>query len=285
MTRDPRLFGRVWELTVGVPGRSGLRWAGRVEDGRPTVEGLEIEFSVVKSRKRSSNKAEISLYNLSLDSIGVLDSPGCEVRLVAGYAEAAGLIFEGQIAKRGVTVERERPSLKVKIEAGDGETALSRVSAGISLDEGARYKDAIRACCTDMGIATGNLDDIAGIDREFSGGFVAVGPTRDILTGLLRDVGCEYSIQGGALQALTPRGARREQAVLLNSLSGLVGTPSKSKDGVEAKSLLQPRIIPGSLVQIESVAVNGIYVVGEGTHAGTTRGTDWYTSIKAKERQ
>lgn len=282
---DPRLFGRVWQLTVGVPGRTGLRWEGRVEDGRPSVEGLMMEFSVTKSRKRSSNKAEITLYNIAPTSIGVLESPGCEVRLVAGYAEASGLVFEGQIAKRGVTVSPERPQLKVKIEAGDGESALARVSAGISLDVGARYRDAIRACCTDMGIASGNIEDIPGIDRQFAGGFVGVGPTRDILTGLMRDLGCEYSVQNGALQGLAPRAARRESAVLLNATSGLIGSPSKSKDGIEAKSLLQPRILPGSLIQIESIQVNGIYVASEVTHAGSTRGGDWATSIKGKERK
>lgn len=283
--RDPRLFGRVWQLTAGVPGRSGLRWEGRVEDGRPTTEGPEIEFSVTKSRKRSSNKAEISLYNINDDSIGVLMSPGCEVRLVAGYAEAAGLIFEGQIARRGVTVERQRPTLKVKIQAGDGEAALSRVSQGISLDAGARYRDAIRACCTDMGIAAGNLSDIVGIDRQFSGGFVATGPTRDILTGLMRDLGCEYSIQNGALQALAPRAARREQAVFLSPQSGLIGSPSVTKDGVELKCLLQPRILPGSLIDLESYEIGMIGVVSEVTHAGSARGGDWYTAIKAKERK
>lgn len=285
MTTDPRLFGRVWQLTVGVPGRTGLRWEGRIEDGQPSVEGLLMEFSVVKTRKRSSNKAEISLWNIEPESIGVLESPGCEVRLVAGYAEASGLVFEGQIAKRGVTIEWNRPQLKVKIEAGDGESALARVSAGISLDAGARYRDAIRACCTDMGIATGNLEDVPGIDRQFAAGFVDVGPTRDILTGLMRDLGCEYSIQNGALQGLSPRAARRETAVLLNVTSGLIDSPSKSKDGVEAKSLLQPRILPGSLVQIESIGLAGIYVASEVTHAGSTRGGDWYSSIKGKERK
>ena len=244
-----------------------------------------MEFSVTKSRKRSSNKAEITLYNIAPTSIGVLESPGCEVRLVAGYAEASGLVFEGQIAKRGVTISPERPQLKVKIEAGDGESALARVSAGISLDVGARYRDAIRACCTDMGIATGNLEDIPGIDRQFAGGFVGVGPTRDILTGLMRDLGCEYSVQNGALQGLAPRAARRETAVLLSATSGLIGSPSKSKDGIEAKSLLQPRILPGSLIQIESIQVNGIYVASEVTHAGSTRGGDWATNIKGKERK
>lgn len=282
---DPRLFGRVWQLTVGVPGRTGLRWEGRVEDGRPSVEGLAMDFSVVKSRKRSSNKAEITLWNLEPTSLGVLQTPGCEVRLVAGYAEAAGLVFEGQIAKRGVTISPERPQLKVKIEAGDGESALARVSAGISLDVGASYRDAIRACCTDMGIKSGNLEDIPGIDRQFAGGFVAVGPTRDILTGLMRDLGCEYSVQNGALQGLAPRAARRETAVLLNPTSGLIGSPTKSKDGVEAKSLLQPSILPGSLIQIDAIDLKGIYVASEVTHAGSTRGGDWYSSIKGKERK
>lgn len=282
---DPRLFGRVWQLTVGVPGRTGLRWEGRVEDRRPSVEGLAMDFSVTKSRKRSSNKAEITLWNLEPTSLGVLQSPGCEVRLVAGYAEAAGLVFEGQIAKRGVSISPERPQLKVTISAGDGESALARVSAGISLDVGASYRDAIRACCVDMGIKSGNLEDIPGIDRQFAGGFVAVGPTRDILTGLMRDLGCEYSVQNGALQGLAPRAARRETAVLLNPTSGLIGSPTKSKDGVEARSLLQPSILPGSLIQIDAIDLKGIYVASEVTHAGSTRGGDWYTDVKGKERK
>jgi len=277
---EGELFDRVYALTAGVPGRRGLRWEGRES------EGLEIEFSVTRSRRRSANKCEIKIHNLSLDSIGFLESPGCYISLLAGYKSNAAVIFNGQIAKRdGVTTERVGAGTVTTIKAGDGEYAMASVSAGISLDEGATYREAIEQCITDMGIGRGNIDThAAAMERVFAGGFCDVGPTRTILSRLLADLGVAWSIQDGALQALAPGQPNAERAVLLTSESGMVGTPKKGKEGVEVKSLLQPRLKPGGTVTVQANDLGGHFTVSEVIHAGSYRGSDWYTDIKARDR-
>lgn len=276
---EGELKDRVYALTAGVPGGKGLRWEGK--DG----DGLEIEFTVTRSRKRSANKCEIKIHNLSNTSIGVLESPGCGVSLLAGYKSNVAVIFTGQIAKGGVSTERVGAGIVTTIEAGDGEFALASVSAGISLDEGATYQAAIDQCIQDMGIGRGNIDlHATAMQRVFAGGFCDVGPTRSILTRLLADLGIAWSIQDGALQALAPGQPNADRAVLLASDSGMVDTPKKIKNGCEAKSLLQPRLKPGTTVVVQANEFSGTYTVSEVTHSGSYRGTEWYTDIKTRDR-
>ena len=97
-----------------------------------------------------------------------------------------------------------------------------------------------------------------------------------------------------------------EEVIVLNALTGLIGRPTVTVDGVEATCLLQPRIDLGSLVQIDNNAIqtggsydtsykadimanaavtgamlsaDGLYRVLGREHIGDTRGNDWYTKI------
>lgn len=273
-----RLFGRIYELRFGQPGQPGRAYIGNSEGG------LELSFEVTKTARRSANKCKLTIYNLADAAIGALEETGTVIQLLAGYESNAAVIFSGSVARRGVVTEQDGHTRTTTVDAGDGELELQRGRSDLSLAPGSTTTDALNALAGALGVGRGNIDDLPA--KELLGGYVHTGQARDALTEICRDIGRSWSIQNGELVILSPNEVRAgEVAVLLSQSSGLVGVPKRTKEGVELTSLLQPRLIPGGLVQVESRALQGAYKIIEVQHAGGFRQGDWYSNIKAKERK
>lgn len=271
------LYDRRYEFRFGPAAGEGKSFVGGPGGG------LEMSFEVVKSLKKSANKAKFTLYNLSAASIGALEAKGTVVQLIAGYRGSAALLFTGQIAKRGVVSRREGTTTVTEVEAGDGELDLAKTRSDLSLAPGATSADALDKLLTAMGIGKGNVDELP--TKTYAGGYVHAGWARDAISEVCRDLGVAWSIQDGAFLALAPSAAKTgETAVLLNASTGLIGAPSREKEGIQATSLLQPSLKPGGLVRIESLWVTGDYKITEVTHRGSFRGGDWYSQLKGKPR-
>jgi hypothetical protein len=125
---------------------------------------------------------------------------------------------------------------------------------------------------------------------------------KDVLNQLGQQHSFQWSIQNGVLQ-YTELDAKPpvfpDQAILITKRSGLIGSPTLTYVGVEAKALLNPEIKPGAIVKIEAQAPNinvgnlqfqpvlrelgdGYFFVQKAVHTGDTRGNDWYTDITGR---
>lgn len=272
-----RLYDRRYEFRFGPAGGEGKSFIGG------PAGGLELSFEVTKSLKKSANKAKITVYNLSLASIGALEEKGTVVQLLAGYKDNMALLFTGQVAKKGVVSKRDGNTVTTEIDAGDGELDLAKTRSDLSLAAGATSTEILRALISKMGIGEGNLDTLP--TKTFVGAYIHSGWARDAIAGVCRDIGVTWSIQDGVFQALAPSAAKAgEVAVLLNATTGLIGAPTREKEGIQATSLMQPRLKPGGLVRVESEWVTGDYKITEVTHKGDFRGGSWYSEIKGRPR-
>lgn len=279
------LFGRQYELRFGQPGQEGVSLRGSVDPATGLTVGYALSFDVTKTAKRSSNKATITVHNLSPDQIGQLEEKGTVIQLIAGYPDNAALIFSGTVAKRGVQSEWVGGKTRTTtIEAGDAELELAKTRANISLAGGATNHDALRKLLEAMGVGVGNLSDVPV--RALLGGFYHGGWAREAITQLCTDVGVEWSLQNGEFQALAPSAVRAGvEAVLLNEMTGLIGSPKREKTGVAADSLLQPKLAPGGLVRVESRDFSGDYKITEVQHSGGFPTGSWMSSVKGKARE
>jgi hypothetical protein len=112
--------------------------------------------------------------------------------------------------------------------------------------------------------------------------------------------------------------ADTSKIILLSPETGLIGSPEKLRDdsialygtqnrkketikvvgatgkkyrksvggGYKIKSLLQPFVEPGSVVQVKSDTINDVqFRVVEVEHVGDTHGNDWYSNINAMVMQ
>lgn len=127
------------------------------------------------------------------------------------------------------------------------------------------------------------------------------GMARDYLRQSSEASEATWSIQDGKLQLVARTGTLPDQAILLNSKSGLVGTPEQTNDGISVRTLLNPLMKIGGQVKIDeddvaeaklpntegsaspnkpaSIASDGIYRILTIENSGDTRGNDWYTEI------
>ena len=144
-------------------------------------------------------------------------------------------------------------------------------------------KDSAQAFVDQAQVVIGSLTGMKS--EKAQAGLTLSGDGKAILDGLAEKQGLEWSIQDNTLQVLAKDGHNGRQAVLLSPATGLVGSPIAREveggQGVEFKALIQPKLIPGGLVQIQSRHVSGTFKLRSTAFAGDTHGNDWYAKGKA----
>jgi hypothetical protein len=263
------------------------------------IEGLRVDFKIIRTDKPPPNPAEISVYNLSRETRKSLEGKGMRVVLHAGYPGTEAQIFSGDV--RVATHTKVGPDWVTKIEAGDGERAFNFAHLSESFGPGTPVKDvvkrAVQALATDPGNAMEKMQKLVG---EFSSGHVVHSRAATELTRLL-PAGWTWSIQDGRIEILPPGETLNEPAPLISADSGLIGSPQMNQNAqglvgnpamcsptekgkpalLKVKSLLLPRLRPGQRFQLESESYKGVYRVKNLTHTGSTWGGDWYTEVEA----
>lgn len=280
--------------------RCNLVVSGTSGDGLD-LSNLRIQFKVKKSDAQTPNTAEIRVYNLAPDTAKQIRKEFKRVVLQAGYESNYGVIFDGNIKQ--VRMGRENGTdTYIDIAAGDGDDAYNYAVVNTTLAAGAKQSDQIDAAAGSMatkGVNKGFVADTgsAALPR----GKVMYGNARDYLRQSAEASGTTWSVQDGKLQFVSLTSVLPNQAVLLTSKTGLVGTPEQTNDGIKAKCLLNPMLKIGVRVKINEEDVNeaklpdsdkndsankpadiskdGIYRLLVVEHSGDTRGNDWYSDL------
>ena len=272
------LYGRVVQLQVG-----GLLW-----------DQQRIRFKIKKTLRREPNEATITISNLSAESRRIVTDRGTPVVLRAGYASNIATIYSGQV----FTFEDERNDTErdLTLTCRDGDSAwLGYVSQ--SWGAGVPRLTVVTALAAEMGLtlASGSADLIAA-NGSTRGPYVAHGHAFEELDDFLRPLGLSWSIQDGLLQVIAANASNGQSAVLLTPQTGLIGVPKRMekyhKPGsknhgvptqVEFQSLLQPSLVPGRQVRLESDAITGNYIVQVAEFSGDTHGDDWAVTCQGAE--
>jgi hypothetical protein len=277
------LFGRSYKLTVSLLGIPGFMIDSSISD-----PPLDIAFNVVRTLTREPNTANITVFNLSpvnRSNLEVLED--AQVELEAGYGNKNGLIFKGDCEVNNV---HTFPDWQSVFEADDGGKAIRFDRVNLSFAPGTTLATVINKVAAEarVGIGNaalaalqGNLVDSGG--KSFLNGITVSGNLAKQMNRLTKSSGLEWSIQNDTLQLLVNGQPLPQEAVLLNSDTGLVGAPSVGNKGeVTFRSLLNKDIVPGGLVQLASQKLTGLFVCRKCTYIGASLGQDWYVDVEAK---
>lgn len=267
---------------------------------------MHIKFQVANADVQSPNNAAIRIYNLSDETIKKIKGEFSRVTLQAGYENGSkGVIFDGNIKQFRTGKERATDTF-FDILAADGDQGYNYGVLNKTLAAGSTPAQRVEEATKAM-----NLDP--GYTMNFTGGVL---PRGKVLFGMARDTmrkesnsqAATWSIQNGKVQVLPLQGYLPNEAVVLNSLTGLIGIPEQTDQGLRARCLLNPKIVIGALVKIDQKSVNttlqqnpnaapvpfnqyagvqllanitedGIYRVYVAEHSGDTRGHEWYTDL------
>jgi hypothetical protein len=274
----------------------GLRIASRLLDETRQQLGLQrgevstilkAVFKVTKTTKKEPNKAEVAIFNLKKENRIALQERKQPTTIEAGYLDNISQIFSGDL-EFGENKKDGRHWITT-LQAGDGSQKYKTSRINTSLKGPAQVGDVLKTAADAMGINPGNLQDAVGAGslrgslKEFTNGIVLSGKAELNVDKIAKSMGLRWSIQDGGFLFLGPDDFIGEQATVLAPGTGLIGSPEPGEDGiVKARSLLQPNLLPGHRVQIQSAEVDGFFRIEKAVFTGDTRGGDWYTDVECK---
>ncbi len=261
---------------------------------------MRLKFSVNQADIQTPSSCFIRVYNLAAGTADLIEREFTKVVLMAGYEDTNfGVVFEGQVKfyRRG---RENQTDTYLDILAADGDAAYNFGVISASLSAGSTPADQVAVLGQSLeehGVTPGYVDGLT--DTALPRGKVLFGMTRDYLRDVAASNNVSWTIQDGQLTMIPLRAAAPGDAVVLSSKTGLIGFPEQTPDGIRIKSLLNPNLRMGRLVQVDnasvqralisvaysainllpSVADDGLYKVLVVNHSGDTRGNEWYSDM------
>lgn len=273
------------------------------------LSALRFKFEIRGSDLDTPNTAVIRVYNLADSTIESIREFG-QVSLQAGYVNGnVGTIFSGDIKqfRRG---KENNVDTYLDILAADGDQAYNFGIVNTTLAPGSNLTQRLNALADAMGVVLDkNAPDIVA---NSTGGIIPLprskvmyGMARTHLRNIANSTSTRWSIQNGVLTFVPLAGYLPGEAVVINSVTGMIGQPEATDQGIMVKTLLNPLIKIGTRVQINNKDINqtikingtgqfgyqdtqylparttddGFYRVMVAEHFGDTRGNEWYTEL------
>lgn len=319
MATSNALFGR--SATLIVSSEQPIKDTGSGVVTQPTGQGVNLSelrftFDIKNGDTECPNTATIRVYNLKKDTRQKIINEFDTVSLQAGYQGNIGIIFRGTI-KQFVAGNENNVTSFLEIRAADGDPnynfgLFGSNGQGVTLASGWTSANILDHVVSAFGLpADTNARDVTarsgGVNLTQVRGKVLFGLARAQASNLAATANARFSIQNGVVTFVPLTGYLPGQAVQLNSLTGMVGTPETTDNGIQVTCLLNPLIKIGGQIQINNkditqtiikdrVGLNqfaevapfiadatedGFYRVLVAEHSGDTRGQDWYTKITA----
>lgn len=292
-------YDRVYKIMIGVQGDKD----GVLIEGKPFGNGLNISFSIGKDLSQQTNKATITIYNLSEATAKKVERDDAIIELLVGYSEDNGLkrIFLGYITQ--VKTSWKSGERQTEISASDGQIAIRDCVVALSYYSSVSRKKVIDDIAKKMGMNVFYAKDC--VFTSFAKGFSFVGAGKKCLDKACAGSDLEWSIQNNILQVLKKGGDKKLQAIKLTPETGLIGSVEyvtkasflvkkenegdqtgkpiysrkNRKQGHKLTCLLQPTIAPGDIIYIKARGVEGVFMCAKLTHNGEYQGQNWYTEM------
>ena len=259
------------------------------EGNAVVIEGLPVTVKIAKPGGDDQNKCAITVAGLALDKMEKITSLAFrplqtrnnKIKVEAGVRGAQlANVFSGEIVS-AVPEFDTAGSATMKIEASAGWFPNQLPTGPTSVKAGARIADLMNQFAAEAGYTFKN----EGVSGSV-GNSVFRGSPLVKARALARQTGIELLIDDGKLVIIPKGQAIQGQIPLLNKESGLLGYPSFSKEGVNAKTIYDPRIELGGRVKIESVVplASGIWKISKLEHGLTayhSKSGEWETTFSA----
>lgn len=274
-------FRRAWRAQVG-----SLVVA---DSSAGTKGGLDISFKCKRTLAARAGTLEMEVFNLNQahrHELAALPRRRTFVSLDVGYQAAGSLsrIFTGDLRK--AVVSRSGVDFVVKLTAGDGEHARRTARVSRAFAAGTSLATVVQHIAEAMGVGLGNaVEALRGASFSaggdvFEDGTALHGGAAEELERICGDAGLMFSIQDNCLQLLPLGGSLGRTAILLSPTTGMIDSPEiVNRRTITVKALIQPGLVPGQTVVVDSSVVSGVWRITEAEVSGKTDGTDWYCTM------
>ena len=233
----------------------------QVEVAGLSISKLRMTISIERQIDGSQDMGRVDIHNLSPEHEERIYQRGGPISISAGYPQTQALIFDGQVQR--VLRMRENLTHITRIHLGDNvrsQEVIGGRASRQSYDGPVSIRQISKDLAQDIGLPLGPLDAIP--PQATVNDWYWTLKAWDGLEALLKRVNCRpYESDGiirinrvGETQADSP-------SIDLSQDSGLVGVPTTTDEGAEARMLLNPFIVLGCRLNIESSALTGSWKV------------------------
>lgn len=231
-------------------------------------EGFEIDFDIPFSDDKEPDISEVILYNLSNSTIAEIRDKK-HLILNAGYGIDIGNILTGNIAD--IKTHWEDLDKVTTIYVKDGPIRVQDVNKAYK--KGTNSTFIINDLISQLDLPVGEVKPAKVI--TYTQGKVVTGSPYQSLKQVVEDTNSRLFIDKGKVYVRKAT-AGTKTAIVLNSESGLIGSPMETTEEVDGKQivkynvkcLLNHEISTDTILKIESKTINGMYKVEKGSHKG-----------------
>lgn len=257
-------------------------------DAQLYPHGYQMEAVIERDDTNAPDEIECSLWGQDDDERSFIQGDkGLAVEVFAGHAGNDTWRFTGDIDEDSVEVIDVDPGWRVTFKAGELRRAYRWTRWDESLDEpnitAARL---FRRAALRFGVELAPLPaDLPA--AVWPRGFTARGPIRDSVDRIARRVGARWQLQGDRLLVTKIGGGSTEPVILLRAGTadrkgtGLIGSPTVTREGISFTALLIPGLLPQRRVRIESEAFSGTVKIKTVKERITTHETDFSAECEA----
>jgi len=279
------LFGWIYELEI-TPFRGGL----------PLVfTELRVEFEINKVIGADLDRANFKVWGMGPDTREAVDQPfnanlqrGSKLAFKVGY-ESSGLlalVYKGESIEVRSWLEGEDWVTYFDTATMYGALAVDTLTE--SFKPGTGVIDALNKVAGKNGLQPSFFGEVSAfVKKRFINGKSFTGNLKAFLKELMADVSGMFEItvtSEGEMQVTQFGMPNGDRPVALRSDTGLLGAPEPSRTGCNLKTLIDPRIRPGTplVVVAKSLLHYGQnYTATKVTHRGDTHGAELLSEVEA----
>lgn len=268
------------------------------------VSDFRIRFEIRQAHATTPNHMNVRINNLKSETMQKALREYKSVTLSVGWEDANQLttIFKGEILQARIGRENVTDTY-LHILATSGERARNYGFVNKALAAGHTADDIVQLgvkAYQEHGVQPGFIESLGG--QKAIRNFIGFGSAKNILREICEARGAWFHVCNNKLNVYKNTSSLPGNTTVLNSETGLVGLPEQTIYGIEGRCLLNPFLLPGSLVKIDEksvqqaafspaytgqanadffpkIAADGIYRLELVEHIGDNRSNEWYTEF------
>lgn len=265
------------------------------------IRDLHITFDISKmsDNSKKDNTATIDIYNLSKEKQRFLEKSYISAVLEVGYV-GTGLkrLFAGKVVD--ASTRSKEGDVITTLRIGAAYTELNHKTLSKLIPDGSTVKDVLEEVAEALGTSR-NLITGVNCNNPVLDGYPISGTPKSVLNEVCNANKMEWSLDDDVLYVRDKGDSHTqnmESVVVISQASGLIERPylTKSPDGkskanketkksgLQFRCLLNPELVPGSLIKLEYEELTGHYRIDSIRAFGGWRDNNWYMDIKLTER-
>lgn len=263
-------FGRNYKITIQVTDATAI-----------IIEmPLTIQFNIHRSVSASLNGMTLQIYNLSEHHRNLIyqdrfDTRRFKIIVEMGY-DTLSTVFIGDIFQAGSS--REGVNIITTIDARDGNFDTNQSVVNVTLAKGTTLRQALEYLAKQFpNLTIGTItNNTPGMQDVFERPIVLEGNVYQLIKLYANMKLTQPHVDLGVINILGQNEVLvNNNLSLIDASTGLLNTPVRDQAFLTVTTLLEPRVIMGQVVQVESKIMpqyNGIYKVLGVTHKGVISG-------------